>query len=52
MIQTVETYENGVLISTEQIEVPDLPDDTSNITAVIDAMTPAQLDAMRNLLGL
>ena len=42
------------IISVEEVEVsdPDPAPDTADITAVIDAMTPAQLDAVRSLLGL
>lgn len=56
MIITSETYEDGVLVSTEQIEVPDpLPEplpDADTLIASIAEMTPAQKSDLRAALGL
>ena len=55
MIQIVETYEDGVLISTHEIEVPDLPVEVPEPDALIASI--AQMDdnqkaALRAALGL
>ena len=51
MIKIVDTYDNGVLINTEYIEVPD-EENVSDIISAVESMTPEQLEALRNLLGL
>jgi hypothetical protein len=51
MIKRVDTYDNGVLINTEYVDVPD-EENHSDIIAAIESMTPEQLEALRNLLGL
>lgn len=54
MIQTIETYEDGVLVGTREVEVPDLdpqPDVTELATAL--AALPADtLAALRSALGI
>lgn len=56
MIQIISTFEDGVLVATEQIEVPDpapepLPD-ADVLIASIAAMDPAQKADLRAALGL
>lgn len=51
MIQKVETYENGILISVEEVEVPD-PPANNDVLAAVASMTPEQLDQLRQILGL
>lgn len=50
MIQNVETYENGVLISVEEVEIPD-PPLNSDILSAIASMTPEELAQLKALLG-
>ena len=56
MIQTIETYEDGVLIHTEQVEVPDpepvpVPEPDALIEAIA-VMDDTQKAALRAALGL
>lgn len=58
MIQTIETYEDGVLIESRQVEVPD-PPDVSPVQDIADALTanpdafpPDILAALRAALGM
>lgn len=58
MIQTIETYEDGVLIESREVEVPDAPD-VSPVQDIADALTANPdafpddiLDLLRAALGL
>ena len=51
MIQRIETWENGILLSVEEVEVPDPPANNDIISAV-SSMTPEELDALRQILGI
>lgn len=51
MIQRVETYENGVLVHVENVEVPD-PPPTNDVLNVVASMTPEQIEQLKNLLGI
>ena len=51
MIQRVETWDNGVLIEVEEIEVPD-PPANSDVLAAVASMTPEEIQQLRELLGL
>jgi len=53
MITTVETYEDGTLIDSREIEVPDPePVPADDIIAAVGAMTPEQKADLRAALGL
>lgn len=51
MIQRIETWENGVLISVEEVEIPDPPANSDVLNAVA-SMTPEEIEQLRQLLGL
>ena len=51
MIQRIETWENGTLISVEEVEVPD-PPANNDILSAVESMSPEELDALRKILGL
>lgn len=51
MIQRVETYENGILVLVENVEVPD-PLPNNDVLSAVASMTPEQLDQLRQILGL
>ena len=51
MIQRVETWENGVLVLVEEVEIPDPPANSDVLNAVA-SMTPEEIEQLRQLLGL
>lgn len=55
MIQTIETYEDGVLVETREVEVPDPPAADPDVTVLAAALAglPADtLAALRSALGI
>ena len=51
MIQRVETWDSGVLVSVEEIEIPDPPANSDVLNAVA-SMSPEEIEQLRQLLGL
>lgn len=54
MIQTIETYKDGVLVESRDIEVPDFEPtpQVDDIAAALSALPPDTLAALRAALGL
>jgi hypothetical protein len=51
MIQRVETYENGVLVYVENVEVQD-PPPNNDVLNLVASMTPEQIEELKSLLGI
>lgn len=51
MIQRIETWDNGVLIEVQEIDIPDPPANSDVLNAVA-SMTPEELDQLRSILGI
>jgi predicted ATP-grasp superfamily ATP-dependent carboligase len=51
MIQIVETWKDGLLVLTEEVEVPD-PAANSDVISAVASMTPEEIDQLKQLLGL
>lgn len=51
MIQRIETWDSGVLVSVEEIEIPDPPANSDVLNAVA-SMSPEEIEQLRQLLGL
>lgn len=51
MIQRIETWENGILILVEEIEISN-PPANSDVLNAVSSMTPEEIDQLRQLLGL
>lgn len=55
MIQTIETYEDGVLVETREVEVPDPPaadPDVTELAAALANLPTDTLAALRAALGI
>jgi hypothetical protein len=51
MIQRIETWQNGILIDVEEIDIPD-PPANSDILNAVASMTPEELEQLRSILGI